>query len=158
MNFPRIDKALADCKLHLTSTNKYGTEIEHYLVNYVLAIVYAEYEKQIREIIKKRGAQGVHAHVAAYISSAVEKTTRSIKFTDLSGFLAQFDPSCKEAFQAATDDQQLAAWDTLLKNRHELSHGSGSQLTMAEVQGFYGQTSQVLVEFETAIWSGYITG
>ena len=54
MHLPRIDNAMTDCGNHLATTNSFGTRIETFLTYSLLVIIYAEFEKSVRDIVQQK--------------------------------------------------------------------------------------------------------
>lgn len=155
MDFPRIDAALKSCREHLDATASRNSEIELFLVNYVLGVIYAEYEQAIRFVIVGRSQTGADAHHDAFVAVAVKRITRSFRLSELCGYLNYFDGTCKKDFLGKVENSQYhSAWDSLMHSRMDFAHASGAQLTLDEVEGYYANSKVVLEAFEAAIGIG----
>lgn len=155
MDFPRIEAVLKSCRDHLDEAEARNTEIELFLVNYILGVIYSEYEQAIRASIVARAQTGHDAHHDAFVTVAVKRITRSFKFSELSGYLNSFHPDCKKGFMAEVENTQYhSAWDSLMKSRQDFAHASGAQLTLEEVEKYYQDSQVVLDAFEKAIGLG----
>lgn len=134
MKFKRLDAAVKASKKHLTDTAAFGTEIEGYLVAYLLVITYAEFEGALHKLVDARMHKGstdgpVLKFIKSFLKRNVTKLGR-IYISDLGGRLERFDTSSKTAFMKEIENQpHHQAWDSILNNRHAGAH-PGGQLQM----------------------------
>jgi hypothetical protein len=120
MKFTRIEDALTNTKNHLDSTNSRNTEIESYLVGYLIVLVIAEYEVLLEKIIERRADRIQDSHVQSFVKVAVDKLTRSIKIGEVSGLLGHFGGTYKKSFQDANlkAPKAVTYYDNIMENRH----------------------------------------
>jgi hypothetical protein len=155
VDFPRIEHTLRSSRSHLDTTGMRGTEIELYLANYALGVIYAEYEQAVRELIIRRSQVGVDTHHDAFVAVAATRITRSFRFSDLAGYLNYFDNACKQHFMDCLENtQHHLAWDSLMKSRQDFAHAAGSQVTFDELDGYYRASARVLEVFGEAVMLG----
>lgn len=134
MDFPRTDAALAVCKLHLDATNSRNTEIESYLVGYLLATIYAEFEQKMRAIVCKRVERAGDQHVHNFAISTMKVVMKTINVSGIKGIIGYLDSASKQTLGDCIDDTTQAAYDNIINNRHGVAHASGSNMTFAELE------------------------
>jgi hypothetical protein len=96
MRFKRLDAAMEASKKHLTDNAAFGTELEGYLVAYLLVITYAEFEEALHKIIHARMNKGstdgpVLKFIKSFLKRNVTKLGR-ITISDLGGRLRAIAP------------------------------------------------------------------
>ena len=82
-----VDAAIESCERHLSQTGAFSSEIENFLVEYLLVLLYAEYEKTAKLLLQKRAEQSGDSELASFVKSASKKLVRSIKISDMAGLL-----------------------------------------------------------------------
>lgn len=135
MDFTRIDHAMSVCKSHLVATSTANTEIESYLVGYLLSVIYAEFEQRIRAMVCKRAERASDVDVHNFVVSAVGRLMRGIKIAEVKGIIGQFHPQCSADLDAQVNDSQmLTMYTNMILNRHGVAHVSGSNMTFLELE------------------------
>ena len=153
MRYQRVDQALSACQAHLDSTESRNTEIEAYLVGYLLVTIYSAYEERVRELLLARIARITEdAAVSSFVDSAYARIVRGIRCSDLAGVLGHFGALLKKAFQDNVNNTAAqVAYDNIINNRHSLAHRSGTNMTFAEVQKDYVASQSVLENLGTSL-------
>lgn len=152
MRFQRVEDAIRICRGHLDSTESRNTEIETYLVGYILAVIYAEYEKWLREAIATRAAGVGDAAILAFVRAAAARVLRSIKCHEIAGILGWFGEDCKTTFQKAVNNTPAqAAYDNIIVNRMSVAHASGTNMTLGEVEQAFTDSQEVLKQVMIAL-------
>lgn len=129
-------------------------EIKSFLVGYLLAIIYSEYEQRINKIIEKRVSRGgSDLQLQTFIREHyTRKGVGRIKVSDLGETLAKFAQSYKKSFVSeVTDKPPHNAWDQLTSARHGIAHMAGSNMTFEELVQCYRSSVLVLSAFARAI-------
>ncbi len=145
MRLARIDKAIEDCKIHLTETNTFGTEIEAYLTNYLLILISATIEEEIEKIVAMRASKTKDRHVESFVNSCCGDMYRSYNTGTITGLLGRFGSDYKEQFKRKVSGlkaQQL--YDNIITDRHKTAHKSGSNITFLELVDSYEKGHIVL--------------
>jgi hypothetical protein len=147
------DSALEVCERHLTDTNSFNTEVETYLVKYVLVLICSEFEELTRGVIHSRAASITDGEVVTFIRSATAQLLRSLRISDLQGLLARFAPTVKDSFAAnVLNTPAHAAFDTIVNNRMQAAHTTGTvNLTLKELKQRYGESKNVIRHFAGAL-------
>ncbi len=152
MDFNRIDQAMATCKTHLDATGSRNTEIESMLVGYLLAIIYAEFEKKLKKLVAHRASRTKDAEIISFCSAVTKYVLRSINIGDIKGALAHFAPSYKDAFKDAVEGMPIhAAYDNIVLNRHGVAHVAGTNLTFSELEKEFPLSLGVFTEIANVL-------
>jgi hypothetical protein len=153
VEFPRVDNALAVCRAHLDATNTRNTEIETYLVSSILAVIYADYEHAVKGIVATRGCpDSADAELGNFARRAAEKLIRSIRLGELAGAAGMFSPQRKTTFQdLVTDTPAHVAFDSIINNRHGISHELGTNMTLHDLEVAYNASKAVLEALQQAL-------
>lgn len=106
--FLRVDAAIETCSRHLEGTGA-DPEVEAILAGHVAAIAYASYERRVRELIAERCLHPTDQPINNFANVASQRLVRSIKISELAGFLGFFGDDHKRRFQAtlAADSPKL---------------------------------------------------
>lgn len=139
-----IDKAIDDCRIHLTNNNAFGTEIEAYLTRYLLILISATFEEEIEKIITKRISKANDRHIESFAKSTLNKVFRSVFTSEIAGLLGQFGPDYKTRFQNRLNDDTVSAYNNIIRNRHITAHQSGPNITFRELVDSYEKAHSVL--------------
>lgn len=151
MEFPRLDSAITTCRRHLQETNSFNTEIEAIVVGYLLAVTYAEYEQTVRRLISERGRTD-DERLTAFVRVATERIVRSLRLSELKGFLGFFHEDCKQALHDEVNDTRAhLAYDSIINSRQDLTHRFVASMTLAEFEDFYRESVVVLEAMERAL-------
>lgn len=152
MKLNRIDHAIETCKQCLDNTEARGTEIESYLTRYLLILINVVFEDEIKKIVAGRAAQTEDPAIESFVNSAVERLLRSIKISEISGFLNKFGSEYKSDFSdKITNTRAETCFNTIINNRHLTAHTSGPTMTFNELITFYEEGHKVLDELGVVI-------
>jgi hypothetical protein len=111
----------------------------------LLATVCAAYEGEFQRLALDRIGPQADPHVAAFLSTAVEKTWRGLRLSDIAGFLAHFDEGVKLTFKAGTLGYPSAiAFSNIVTARHDSAHGKSFQMTLRELLESFDRANHVL--------------
>lgn len=144
MKLALIDKAIDDCRIHLTNSNAFGTEIEAYLTRYLLILISASFEEEIEKIITKRISKANDRHIESFAKSSLQKTFRSIYTSEIAGLLGRFGPDYQTRFQFRLNAESVTVYNNIIRNRHITAHQSGSNITFKELVDSYEKAHSVL--------------
>jgi RiboL-PSP-HEPN len=145
MHFPRLDNAIAVSKKHLDATKAYGTEIESFLVAFLLVTIIAEFEERLEAIVAKRAERAADSHIQAFATHYAHVAVRSPKISDIAGVLGYFGADYKDAFQKKiTNTAAHRAYDLLLTNRHTVAHRTVPNMTFVELEAAYPESVKVI--------------
>jgi len=148
--FSEVDQAIELCREHLDRTNSTATEIEAFLVRYLLVLIVAKFEAAVRSGLIAEIKANARARVAAFAVSSVDNVLRSIKLGELSGVLNKFEPELGAIFSDGISriPQAKNAYDNILNNRRTVAHDLGLvQLTFRELCENYADSKAVVENF-----------
>lgn len=146
MQCGRIEQQITLCENHLASLAIKNPEVEHFLVQYLLIRVCAEFEEKIVAMFAIRCSRGKDGHVKSFAKSRIPKALSQFNIGDIAGVLGLFGQDYKNEFQSMMDQSNIhcIAWNNLYTNRTAVAHGSGAQMTIAELRKYYTDGSCVL--------------
>lgn len=155
MRVARIDRALEDCEIHLSSTESFGTPIERLLTYSLLVVIYAEFEQTINSLVQQRCDFIEDESLKNLVSECLGSISR-IQSGDIGDLLKRFGDDRKASFRSdvmATQANQRAEtfYNNLITNRHDTAHSLGSNLTFENVKQFYEEGHVVLDFFREAL-------
>src|ERR1035438_5528040 len=101
MTFASINYRMLACRAHLESTNSWATEIETFLVEYLLVRICAEWEDRIPLIFERRCTRGIDQQLTHFAVKTVQYVTKRFSIGDLGDVLKRFDPVYHQQFSAA---------------------------------------------------------
>ena len=151
MKLHSVELTIRVCKKHLDSTSSYGSQIENFLTQQLLIIICAEIEKAIKEMIIAQARDRCSDDFQTFIQSCLNATFRSMKSSEIAGLLNRFGTARKERFRELVDARAITAYDSIVGNRHDTAHGSGSNLTFREAVGSYRVGLSVIESLSTAL-------
>lgn len=151
--FDHLENEIAFYEQHLANTEINGSQIEQVFVGYVLIRIYAEFETSIRSAIKDRCHIVSDTPLNKFVEWTTDRIVRSVKMSDLNGFLKRFDDEYYSRFQDAenTDHQAQVSWDKIIDNRHAFVHEAPTNMTLTEVQENFSKAKGVIVAFREAL-------
>ena len=152
MKLDRVEMTIEVCQEHLTnSTSSFRPQIENFLTQHLLIIIYAEIEKAMKEMIIAQARDRCSDDFQTFIQSCLNATFRSMKSSELAGLLKRFGTARKQRFLELVDDRARTEYDSIVENRHNTAHGSGSNLTFREAVEFYRRGLSVIESLSTAL-------
>jgi hypothetical protein len=129
----------------LNSNNAFGTEIETYLVQYLLVAICAEYEKAIEEMVMQRIARAGDARITSLVQGSLGMIFRGLTLSNITGLLGKLDTNLKDEFKAGiTNTPAHVALDSIVSNRDNVAHVGGVQVTFPELRKFYDESKHVI--------------
>lgn len=146
MKLQRIDDAVESCREHLDRSTAWGTEIEAYLTRYLLVLMCALFEEEIKRIAIDRSSRTGDSGLIAFVTSAVGQVFRSVRTSEIAGLLGRFGVEPKEKFQAEMQNAQRAEtfFNNIVVNRHDTAHSSGANISFRDLVQFYEEGHVVL--------------
>lgn len=151
--FDHLENKIALYEQHLIDTEMKGSQIEQVFVGYVLTIIHAEFEKSIKSAIQDRCHIESDTPVNNYVAWATDRIIRSLRTTELSGILKNFDKKYKDHFKVAKGKghQTQVSWDKIIENRHAFVHEAPANITLTEVQEDFSKAKGIIVAFREAL-------
>ena len=153
MRFGQLEYEIKKCEEHLDATGTRNTEIENYLVRYLLVLICAEYEKRIKILVQNRCARINDPHVLRFAHWGAEMATKCFNIGDIATMLNRFGEDYKKSFHKAVENQRChVAWDNIYTNRHAVAHGhSVVMMNFTDLQRDYRDSVLVIDELVKAL-------
>ena len=152
--FDRLEKEIALYEQHLVNTRTQGSLIERVFVGYALTLIYAEFERSIKSAINDRCHIESDPPLNSFVEWSTNRIIRSLRISELSGFLRSFDDKYNDRFRATvgnTNHQTQVFWDNIIENRQALAHETPKNATLIEVQEWFSKAKIVISAFRTAL-------
>lgn len=145
MRFGSLETLIKNTEVHLNGTGSRQSEIETYLVQYLLVRVWAEYETRLRIMVERRCIRVKDPYIKRFVSRSVKETMRHFKISDIMGVLGRLGDDYKEQFNSKVMNTSAhMAWDNIRANRISVSHGHGSiQMTFSDLKRDYSKSADV---------------
>ncbi|MDR3476952.1 MAG: HEPN domain-containing protein [Gammaproteobacteria bacterium] len=147
MRILEVDSAIDRCREHLQCCGSQKEHIEAYLTQYLLVLIYANFEKKIKEIITDKLACTCNMLVKSYIEPSVDDAIKKISMEELKKFVARrFGKPHRDKIKkdSSLTLQVEIYYGNIINNRHMTSHGSGSSMTFLDLVNFYEEAHKVL--------------
>jgi hypothetical protein len=146
-----LDAIFDICQKHLSTTNSNDTEIDSFLTRYLLVYICGEYEKEIKEIIKRRVDKTDDKELASFVAEKVD--VRSLRISDIKGnILKPFSEKCVKFFDSKIrgGDSEIK-YQNIVENRNLVAHGETVNMTFKELNESYKLATDVVKAISDAI-------
>lgn len=138
--------------MHLDATNSRNTDIESYLVQFLLTRICAEYETRLKILIERRCAKTKDGHLKRFAARSAKDVSKHFSIGDLKAILGRFGDDYHKTFDDAVVNKPAhVAWDSIYSNRQAVAHGGGAQMTLTELKTAYADSLEVLDWMATAL-------
>jgi hypothetical protein len=155
MTFARMDHIIATSRTHLDTVGARGTEIENYLVGYLLLRIAAEFEMCLEKICEVRAAKASDQHLVNVIRKWANRQTNCMKLSDLTGTVGAFGDDCKDSFKEFRNDPAnnaaILAWDAIQSHRINVAHLMPANLSLADFEQCYADAQAILVALASSL-------
>lgn len=123
------------------------------LAQAVLVLIYAEFDRTIREQLMRRCAGIPDDEVRCFVANCVDSVFRSLGIGALAGLLGRFDDAARREFQKRVDRDTNEMYDSLIRSRNIVAHGDGPAPTLEEVEEYYERAHVALDHFRYALFA-----
>lgn len=147
----RTEFALSQVKTHLSKLPNRAPDIESFLVRYLTVSFYSEMEEQVKQVYKNRLHFTGDSRLQFFVSKTNDNMMQRVKKSDIKDFAKCFGEDCKSLFDDSLEQQDVAAYSSVISNRHNAAHGSGGTITVADVEKAIAAADRVLDSLENAI-------
>ena len=145
MQFGQIDNQLSTCKTHLDATGMWATEIEYFLVQFLLVRICAEWEPRIQEMFELRCTRTTDTHLRRFAISSAKYFSNRFSIKDIGRMLSRFGDDYHKLFNSTiVATKAYLAWDSLYSNRVAVAHRAGTQMSFVELTTAYQDCLPVL--------------
>jgi len=155
MSLAMVQHAIETCKRHLDKTGARNSEIEAYLTRYLLVLIVAVYEEEFERLIAERAEKTNDKPLAAFVRSATHKLLRSMKLSELKGYLGRFSATHADEFSRNSAERSRLAFDVIVQSRNEVAHSGGTNvvMTLDDLDQHLTESKNILRAFELSIAS-----
>lgn len=91
-----------------------------------------------------------------YISNNVRRNSLSVKYSNMTKFLGQFDANWEKTFKDRVSakpgkDKLINSAESLVDNRHAFAHGASTTVSFGDVKNYYYDTLELIKEFDDSV-------
>jgi len=126
-------------------------EISNYLACVSAVIFYAEMEECLKVIVRNRLKIDVDGKLGNFLNKTNEKMLSRMKRKELSETIGLFGADCEEEFKKKFPPEFIAPYQNIISERHLTAHGSGSNITLNDVESAVLVGEKILVAVEEII-------
>lgn len=155
MFLQRTNLALHDSEQHLNNSGAWNTSIESFLTQHILILLCAEMQQNIYDIVENRLLKNRDKRINRFVSESKQKMLRSVKTSDISGFLGYFGSDLKDFFNSEISEREVTTFNNAVEGRHDVAHRYGVSVTFAELQQAIIIGEKILLNVEIAINKRY---
>ena len=147
----RTEFALSQVKAHLANLTDRAPEIENFLTQYLAVAFYSEREEHVKRVYKDRLHFKGDSRLEFFVSKTNEKMMSRVKKSEIIDLVKLFGGDCEDIFKRELENQDLAAYSSIISNRHNVAHGAGGTLTLNDVERAVKAADRVLDSLKNAI-------
>jgi len=148
MQIPEVDQALSECNTHLDQDDgKYrGTQIERYLIEYLLILICGSLEDAIRRTLIEGVRKSRNKEFESFVQTSVDEYFK-MNFDTTKRYVKAFGTSIANAFDGylRTDPQIVSHYKSLVANRHDVAHRRKTiTLSINDIEQYYKKAHLVV--------------
>lgn len=118
----RTKVALEQCEDHIESHKDADLAIEAYLTDYILFVLCSDMQHDITRIVVARAEEIGDGELAKFVEDSTGKILRSVKKSEIAGFLKSFGEACKNRLNTLIDDDEVTFYNSAVDARHAIAH------------------------------------
>jgi hypothetical protein len=149
--FIRTQTSLNDCEQHLRDSGAVGSPIESYLTEYLLILMCADMQEAIYKIIEEWAGKSGNSSLKEFVAASSRRVLRSVKKTEIAGFIGLFGITHKDQFNSALDDREVTIYNNTVDSRHDVAHRTGATVTFSEMKNALSAARKILVAIDGAL-------
>lgn len=125
-------------------------ELNAYLAGYLVVLISGVYEDCIEHLVHRRASKSDDSQLISYVDERTAHIFRNPDTGNVVGLLGQFSTAYKKQFKARVGSESTDALDSIVNNKNWLAHGQTAklQVTVADVEGYFGRSVRVLEALE----------
>lgn len=147
----RTRSFLDACHAHIDQAAAEGTEVEAFLAQYLLVTLCAEMQEEMYRVIETRARACGDDELCCFTLSAAKRILRSVRVSELAGFVGHFGPQRKQRFTEGLDERVMLQYDSAVESRHSVAHRGGVQVTLSEIREIVESAGSVLDSAQSAL-------
>lgn len=136
---------------NMTGDESKRLQIENFLAQYLTVCFYAEMEEKVLKIYSKRLSRDADDRIKYFSKESAKAWGRLVPKSDISKLAACFGDDCKEKFNDNLEDRDVSIYSSVIKSRHDASHGRGGNVTIKDIEGAIVSASIILSKLGDAI-------
>jgi hypothetical protein len=140
----RTKSFLESCRAHVSETSSSGSEVEAFLAQYLLVSLCAEMQEEMYRVVELRAKKSGDDELCSFALSSSRKILRSVKVSELAGFVGHFGVDRKRRFAESLDERATLQYNTAVDSRHSVAHKSGAQVTLSELAAIVSAACVIL--------------
>lgn len=125
-------------------------EIKSHLARYLCVLTSGYIEEALKIIVQEYVASRASRNISNYVNSSYRSIT-NLKCEKIGAFLNSFDSAWKEEFESCLSEEEKAAIDSVVANRHLIAHGSNVGVSYVRVKEWYVLTKSVINKVENIV-------
>ena len=149
--FIRTHTALNNCEQHLHDTGAVGSPIESYLTEYLLILMCADMQEAIYKVIEEWANKSASPSLKEFVAASSRKVLRSVKKSEIAGFIGMFGSTHQDQFNSALDDREVTVYNNAVENRHNVAHRTGATVAFSEIKTALSSARNILAAVEKAL-------
>ncbi len=127
-------------------------EIKSHLSRYLCVLTSGYIEETLKIIIQEYVSQRTHRNISNYVSSTTQSIT-NLKYEKIATLLNSFNGTWREKFEDQISEEEKAAIDSVIANRHLIAHGSNVGVSYVRVRDWYRHTKSVVNKIQSIVSS-----
>lgn len=152
MKIGSLDLLIQSCEAHLDATGTRNTDIENYLVQFLLIRICAEYESRVTSLVHRRCSRPRDIHLRSFAQQTAEYVCKRFDITDIGKVLQRFGDDYKRSFHTSVmSGVAHVAWDNIYTNRQGVAHNAGPQMSFSDLKKNYADSLIVLDALVTSL-------
>lgn len=142
--FARLDAALSKAQ----AAAKGDHELENFLASYLVVLISGAYEDCIEYLLGQRAGKSNDPELQNYIQIALDRSFRNPRFQRIKEVLQDFSGTYADALERKVDIKAREAIDSIVTNRHAVSHGKTSTVTLRDVEDYFNRSRPIFEALE----------
>lgn len=121
--------------------------IEVLCVRSAAVMCVSEVEEVISGHIRTRISSATDAKVAHFVTENLAGIIKRTAKSDLTKTISMFGVECKDSFNQSIDDRDVTAYSALLRQRHEVAHSDGGDLSFSQLEAGVTAADRMIAQF-----------
>jgi hypothetical protein len=148
MTLLKINREITHFENFLDANALRNTEIENYIIRYLLIFCCAEFSELIREKISNRVRAVNDTYIVHFVEKNIDMRLRNPKMENIYKVLEQFNEGLKDELKKNVDERIRTNWDSIIVNRNLVAHYTqcNISITITELKSLLTDISSVIDE------------
>lgn len=125
-------------------------EVASHWAKYLCVITSGFIENALRDIFRQYVEQRAPPEIVNYVVSKLYKDSQNPKFGVIVDVAGKFDPVFAQELEKVEEDLKDAV-DSIVENRHKISHGESVGLTYSRINEYYEKVKVVAEKLEALV-------